>query len=192
MNKTTSNSRFMSYEFTTSAFGALNIVWRATEKGPKVHRVFLPSEKTSAKDIAQRTFVDLRSEACPAIRELGERIQGFLSGEAVDFKLDTVALENCSLFQKRVVLAQHNIPSGWISTYKRIAKYLGTPNGARAVGNALAHNPFPIIIPCHRTIKANGEPGGFQGGKEMKQALLQLEGVELSQTEKVVTNRIYY
>ena len=68
MNKTTSNSRFMSYEFTTSAFGALNIVWRATEKGPKVHRVFLPSEKTSAKELAQRTFVDLMAQGQLAMR----------------------------------------------------------------------------------------------------------------------------
>jgi len=191
MNKTTSNSKFMSCEL-TSDFGALIIVWQANDKGAKTHRVFLPSKKTGAKETAQASFVDLKPEACPAIRELGERIQRFLSGEAVDFELDTVALERCSPFQKRVLLASHNIPRGRVTTYARMAKHLGNPNGARAVGNALAHNPFPIIIPCHRTIKANRELGGFQGGQEMKQALLQLEGIKFARTGKVVADSIYY
>ena len=69
MDKTTSNSsKFMSYEFRTSAFGAFNIVWQETQKGPKVHRVFLPSEKTSAKELAQRTFVDLMAQGQLAMR----------------------------------------------------------------------------------------------------------------------------
>jgi methylated-DNA-[protein]-cysteine S-methyltransferase len=89
-------------------------------------------------------------------------------------------------------LAEYRIPRGWISTYGRIARHLGTPGGARAVGGALARNPFPIIIPCHRAIGANSELGGFRGGLEMKRALLELEGVEFSQTGKVLTDRIYY
>ena len=66
------------------------------------------------------------------------------------------------------------------------------PNSARAVGGALARNPFPIIIPCHRAIKSNGELSGFRGGLKMKRALLELEGVEFSQDGRVITNRIYY
>jgi len=66
------------------------------------------------------------------------------------------------------------------------------PKGARVVGNALARNPFPIIIPCHRAIKTNGELGGFQGGLDMKRALLELEGIEVSDKGKVITDRIYY
>ncbi len=65
-------------------------------------------------------------------------------------------------------------------------------NGARVVGNALARNPFPIIIPCHRAIKSNGALGGFQGGIKMKRALLELEGIEFSERGMVVTKRIYY
>jgi len=54
---------------------------------------------------------------------------------------------------------------------------LGKPNAARAVGAALAANPFPLIIPCHRVIRADGSLGGYQGGLKMKQALLRIEGV---------------
>jgi len=181
-----------SYRLLPSAFGTFSLVWQETEKGPKVHRVFFPHEQTVVENIAQVAFAGVSPPSCPAITELGERISSFLEGEAVDFDLGIIALERCSEFQKRVLLAEYKIPRGWISTYGRIARHLGIPGGARAVGGALARNPFPIIIPCHRAIRANGELGGFRGGLEMKQALLELEGVEFSQTGKVLTDRIYY
>jgi methylated-DNA-[protein]-cysteine S-methyltransferase len=53
---------------------------------------------------------------------------------------------------------------------------LGKPGGARAVGGALVHNPFPIIVPCHRAVRSNGQLGGFQGGQKMKRALLEFKG----------------
>jgi len=144
------------------------------------------------ENIVQRTFISASSFTCPTIRELNKQIQSFLNGEAVNFELNIIALEKCSEFQKSILLAEQRIPRGWISTYGRIAQNLGIPNSARAVGRALALNPFPIIIPCHRAVKSNGELGGFQGGPKMKQALLELEGVEFSPVGKVITNRIYY
>ena len=137
-------------------------------------------------------FAHARRRSCPAIAELGDRLQSFLAGEAVAFTLDIVALDRCSAFQQRVLRAEHQIPRGWVSTYQRIARHLGLPGGARAVGGALARNPFPIIIPCHRAISAHGELGGFQGGPQMKRALLELEGIEFSPAGKVITSRIYY
>lgn len=180
------------YVLLPSTFGPIGIVWQETGKGPKVHRVFLPNERAPVESLIQMTFADISPLSCPTIAELGERIQGFLKGESVDFELDMIALERCSGFQQRVLLAEHKIPRGWVSTYGRIARSLGISDGDRAVGNALAHNPFPIIIPCHRAIKSNGELGGFQGGLRMKRALLELEGVEFSHSGRVVTNRIYY
>jgi methylated-DNA-[protein]-cysteine S-methyltransferase len=79
-----------------------------------------------------------------------------------------------------------------VSTYGRIARHLAIPGGARAVGRALARNPFPIIIPCHRAIRSDGRLGGFQGGPAMKRALLELEGVECSSTGRVSAERLYY
>ncbi|MCK4480435.1 MAG: MGMT family protein, partial [Candidatus Lokiarchaeota archaeon] len=84
------------------------------------------------------------------------------------------------------------IPRGWVSTYKRIANQIGVNNGARVVGNCLAKNPFPIIIPCHRAIKTDGNLGGYQGGIKMKRALLEMEGIEISEKGKAITDRIYY
>ena len=175
-----------------SVFGSFGIVWQKTGNGPKVQRVFLPNERTPVEKLIHAEFVDSKPMSCHDISELGERIQSFLKGEPAKFELDIVSLEICSAFQRRVLLAEYGIPRGWISTYGRISKNLGIPNGARAVGRALSRNPFPLIIPCHRAIRSNGELGGFQGGLKMKKALLGYEGVRISDEGKVLTTRISY
>ncbi|MBC7317034.1 MAG: MGMT family protein, partial [Chloroflexi bacterium] len=108
----------------------------------------------------------------------------------VAFPLDLVAWEGCSPFQKRVLLADYAIPRGQVSTYGLIAAHLGMPNAARAVGRALATNPFPILIPCHRAIRSDRTLGGYQAGLAMKRALLEMEGVRFA-GERVV-GPLYY
>lgn len=191
-------SKVFSYVLVPSDFGALGIVWQDTQAvettaaGVRVQRVFLPNPQAAALDTLQMVFPGARSHACPAISDLSERIQRFLGGDPVRFDLGIVALERCSAFQRQVLRAEHGIPRGWVSTYGRIAHSLGTPRGARAVGRALARNPFPIIVPCHRAIRSDGHLGGFQGGLEMKRALLHLEGVEITPAGRVHTHRFYY
>jgi methylated-DNA-[protein]-cysteine S-methyltransferase len=181
-----------SYVLVPSAFGTLSIVWQETGAGLKVRRVFLPNEGVLPQDLLQMTFPHASPRSCTAIAELGERVRRFLDGEAVDFDLSLLALERCSPFQRAVLLAEHGIPRGWVSTYGRIAAHLGVPGGARAVGRALSRNPFPIVVPCHRAIRSDGRLGGFQGGRKMKQALLELEGVEVTPQGRVTTDRFYY
>lgn len=170
----------------------LSLVWQETEVGPRVRRVFLPREDTLALGIALTAFPGAVPRSCPAIEELCERIERFLEGEDVRLELDIVALESCSRFQRRVLLAEYEIPRGWVSTYGGIARSLETQGGARAVGGALARNPFPIIVPCHRAIRADHRLGGFQGGLKMKRALLELEGVPVSPAGIVLTDRFYH
>jgi methylated-DNA-[protein]-cysteine S-methyltransferase len=183
-----------SFYYTTvpSAFGTLSIVWRETSEGAKVCRLLLPSEWIPAEEVMRTTYAGIRPLSNPTIKLLAEQIRSCLKGEAVDFQVSLTDLGQCSEFQRRVLLAEHRIPRGWVSTYGRIAQSLGVSGAARAVGTALARNPFPIIIPCHRTIRSNGDLGGFGGGLEMKRALLELEGVEFSTTGKVLTSRFYY
>ncbi|GAI87660.1 unnamed protein product, partial [marine sediment metagenome] len=69
------------------------------------------------------------------------------------------------------------IPYGETRSYAWVAKQVGKPKAARAVGQAMGSNPLPIIIPCHRVITSNGKLGGFGGGLEMKRQLLSLEAV---------------
>ena len=175
-----------------SPFGKLSIIWRGSAEAPKVNRLLLPGERIPAEEVRGTTCNGIAPHSCPVVRELADQIRSFLKGEVADFRLSLIDLEQCSEFQRRVLLAEHKIPRGWVSTYGRIARSLGMPNAARAVGTALSRNPFPIIIPCHRAIRANGELGGFRGGLSMKRALLELEGVEFSAAGKVVTSRFYY
>jgi len=70
--------------------------------------------------------------------------------------------------------------------------HIGTPNGARAVGNALANNPFPLVIPCHRVIKSDGGLGGFGGGLQMKKYLLENEGINFSEDWSLINPKFYY
>lgn len=180
------------YVLLPSIFGTFGLVWHEAEKGPSVQRVFLPSARMPVEEAVRAMFSDARPSSCSAIVELGERMQRFLRSEAIDFGLELIALERCSEFQARVLLAEHEIPRGWVSSYGRIARELGGSGGGRAVGRALAQNPFPIIIPCHRALRSNGELGGYQGGLEMKRALLEFEGVEFTRGGKVVMKRVYY
>ena len=87
-------------------------------------------------------------------------------------------------FEKQVLEAVKRIPSGKVATYKEVAKAIGKPLAYRAVGNALAKNPYPIKIPCHRVIKSDLSLGGYSQGKEKKKKLLEEEGIEF-EGEKV-------
>ncbi len=169
-----------SYILLPSHFGQLAIVWQQTAKGQKVHRVFLPKKGTTAEELVNHDFLDAKPLSCPVIDELSQRIQNFLKGEPIRFELDIIVLEKCSDNQKKVFLADYDIPRGCVSTYGKIAKHLGMnyPRGAQNAGTALKENPFPIIFPCHRVIKSDGDIGDYQGGIEMKRALLEMEGVE--------------
>jgi len=142
--------------------------------------------------IQHNTFSIACQSSNPTILRLASLMQSFLSGQLVEFDLNLLAFETCSNFQQRVLIAENNIPRGWVSTYGRIGKYIGVNRGARAVGNALASNPFPVIIPCHRAIRSDRTLGGYQGGLEMKRALLEFEGIKISETGKVIAPRYYY
>jgi methylated-DNA-[protein]-cysteine S-methyltransferase len=84
-----------------------------------------------------------------------------------------------SNFEKMVLRKVAEIPLGKVATYGEVARAVGHEKAARAVGNALAKNPFPITIPCHRVIKGDLTLGGYTPGVEKKRILLEMEGVEI-------------
>ena len=79
-------------------------------------------------------------------------------------------------FQRRVYAAILRIPPGQTRSYQWVAAHIGSPRGARAVGNALRRNPFAPKVPCHRVVRADGSLGGYSGGVSKKRALLRAEG----------------
>ena len=173
-------------------FGSVGIVWTETNRVPKTVRIFLSSPGLSAEERLGAFCSSLQVSSCADIDNLAGAIKGFLEGDDVRFSLNAVSLELCTRFQQRVLRAEHRIPRGCVSTYKLIAQHLGKTNGARAVGNALAANPFPLIVPCHRAIRSDGTLGGFQGGLNMKAALLEREGILLDGRGRVAGAKYYY
>jgi len=106
--------------------------------------------------------------------ELSDRIRRYFGGEHIDF-VDKLDLAGTTRFQQNVWRMVLNIPRGETRSYGWVAKQLGLPEAARAVGQALARNPVPIVIPCHRVIGSDGNLGGFGGGVKIKKFLLHLE-----------------
>ena len=173
-------------------FGPVAVVWSVHRERPRIRRVLLSKARLSAKRRVQIFFPDTKRSSCAEIDLVADQIMAFLTGEDIHFSLGSVRLELCSQFQQRVLRAEHGIPRGSVSTYQRIAKYLGNRNGARAVGTALATNPFPIIIPCHRAIRSDGTLGGYQGGLGMKQTLLKMEGILFDASGRIVIEELFY
>jgi methylated-DNA-[protein]-cysteine S-methyltransferase len=79
-------------------------------------------------------------------------------------------------FTRKVLRATARVPYGDVTTYKTIARRAGSERAVRAAGNALGANPIPIVVPCHRVLQTGGALGGYTGGIERKQFLLELEG----------------
>jgi O-6-methylguanine DNA methyltransferase len=106
-----------------------------------------------------------------AIRSLGAYFETG-KGSFAGYRLK---LDGMTPFQRKVLKAISKIPPGDTMTYGDVAKAAGKPGAARAVGNVMAMNPIPLILPCHRVVAANGL-GGFTGGLDVKRKLLRLEG----------------
>ncbi|TET28950.1 methylated-DNA--[protein]-cysteine S-methyltransferase [Candidatus Aerophobetes bacterium] len=99
----------------------------------------------------------------------------YWKGKRVDFSKYSLELASYSSFSKKVWAQTRLIPYGEVRSYKWVAERIGS-KGFQAVGKALGNNPFPIIVPCHRVIKEDGELGGFSSGLGIKRKLLKIEG----------------
>ena len=116
-------------------------------------------------------------------KTLFKQVQGqiatYFEGLPVNFNPDIpIILDGLSKFARQILVACRDIKFGQTISYGRLAKMTGRPAASRAVGGALAKNPLPLIIPCHRVIRSNGKIGGFSatGGVILKKKMLKLEG----------------
>jgi len=168
-----------SYAVFATPIGACGIAWG--ERG--VVGVQLPEaseRETRARLLRGRA--NAREEQPPPNVQRGiEAIVALLSGEDNDLTDITLDMRGVPDFHRRVYEIARAIPVGETSTYGVIATKLGDPTAALAVGQALGRNPFPIVIPCHRVLAANGKLGGFSGagGNATKLRMLAIEGAQV-------------
>ncbi|MDD5063598.1 MAG: methylated-DNA--[protein]-cysteine S-methyltransferase [Phycisphaerae bacterium] len=149
----------------------------ATDNG--LLRSYLPlAKRESVKSQLLRNFPNSRYDNS-LFKKTQQQIIAYFNGVRVDFRNVPVELSGLGLFAKQVLKACRGIRFGQIVTYGRLAEMAGKPGTARAVGGVMAINPLPLIIPCHRVIRADGCLGGFSahGGVYLKKKMLNLEAV---------------
>lgn len=113
------------------------------------------------------------------LRRVADDIRDYLGGRAVvfDYALD---LSGTTEFGRSVLAVARRIPFGSLRSYKSVATEIGSPRATRPVGQSLAHNPLPIVIPCHRVVNSDGTLGGYSGGgTDMKRRLIELENGQI-------------
>ena len=172
---TTNNPSGSGYALFDTAIGRCALVWR----GGLVVGAALPeaSDERARAALARRFPGAAETGPPPFAAEAIARIAGLLAGGRTDLGDIRVDLDG-SAFERNVWQAARRIPCGEVRSYGDIARDIGAPGAAQAVGIALGRNPAPIIIPCHRVLAADGKSGGFSapGGVATKFRILEIEG----------------
>jgi len=138
---------------------------------------FLPDGSRAAiRQLVKQRYRESQENA-GLLPKLAEALYAHFEGQPTRFnvRLDLGAVTG---FRRRVLQACRRIPRGRTATYADLARAVGSPKAARAVGSALAGNPLPLVVPCHRVVRSDGALGGFSSpqGVQQKRRLLQLEG----------------
>jgi methylated-DNA-[protein]-cysteine S-methyltransferase len=148
------------------------------------------SDDTAMLDAIRQKF-DLRMDSAAADR-VRDEIERALAGDTtvvanrpLDYTLVT------SPFQRRAFGRLRQVPPGSVVTYQALAAAIGAPSGQRAVGHAMATNPIPIFVPCHRVIKSDGSIGNYGGGVERKLKLLRAEGFRIGKGNRIPSEAVY-
>lgn len=134
-----------------------------------------PTEEESLRRLRER-WPEARFAKEDELAEVKDRLQRYFAGQPVSFDDLTLDMSRATSFQKRVWEITRAIPRGQTRTYGEIASQAGSPRAARAVGQAMANNPWLVIVPCHRVLGSDGRLTGFGGGLEMKRRMLEMEG----------------
>ncbi|MEU5118512.1 methylated-DNA--[protein]-cysteine S-methyltransferase [Streptomyces asoensis] len=148
--------------------GLLNVVFHATEP---------VRDRALARLSARLGTEPVEAPGSPLLAEAIRQLEEYFRGTRRDFDLP-LDWSLISGFNRQVLreLAS-GVPFGAVVGYGDLAKRVGQPSAAQAVGTAMGANPLPIVVPCHRVVESNGRIGGFGGGLETKRQLLALEGV---------------
>jgi len=151
------------YQYMDSPIGKLLVA--GDEKG--LHLINFP--KNGKPSLPESDWTENPKPLQEALLQLDAYFSGRLKTFSLNLCLDVRP------FQKKVLTTLRRVPYGQTISYGKLAEKIGSPKASRAVGQANAKNPIPIVIPCHRVIGSNGKLTGFGGGISIKQALLDLE-----------------
>ena len=164
-----------------TAIGRCGLAWSA--RG--LIGVQLPERTPHATRIRLMRHCPTAEEAEPPkhIQRAIDDIAALLRGEKKNLRAIPLDMSRVATFNARVYQTTRAIPPGVTRTYGEVARAIGEPDGARAVGQALGRNPFPIVVPCHRVVGVDGKLVGFSatGGIATKLKMLRIEGWKAEQ-----------
>ena len=139
-------------------------------------RLSFPSQDADAVLSELAATVSPRILAAPArLDEVRRELDEYFAGDRKDFDL-SLDWRLTKGFRRRVLRVTARIPYGETATYAEVAGRAGSARAHRAAGSALGANPIPVVVPCHRVLRTGGALGGYGGGLEVKETLLELEG----------------
>jgi methylated-DNA-[protein]-cysteine S-methyltransferase len=166
--------------FFATALGVCGVAWN--RRG--ISGMQLPEARAAATRKRLRARFPQSHEAVPpeSVQQAIDKVVALLSGSKPDLSSVALDLEGVPDFDRRVYEIARRVPPGATTTYGAVAGTLGEPGSARAVGQALGRNPFPIVVPCHRVLAAGGRLGGFSagGGVSTKLKMLAIEGADVA------------
>lgn len=164
---------YRQWNIKTDLIGPVSVIFNE-----KIEELILTNPDEDSVSLAYKKYGPLELEKADIVNEVEKFLHSYFKAKDYKFDLHNLNLDKCKDFQREVLLEQLKTPFGRTNYYKDLAIAINNPQASRAVGNALKNNPFPIIIPCHRTIKGNNEIGGFAGDARnyYKRILLEHEG----------------
>jgi methylated-DNA-[protein]-cysteine S-methyltransferase len=181
----------MFYQIIKVGKDEIGLVWNDVAGKPQVEHIFLPGKEKMTNRIV-RDFPAIHKKQRAISKDIDQLIADLYNGKKKNFDLSLLNLSRLTDFSAKVLKQAYKIPRGKVTTYSGLAAKVGNPRAARAVGTALANNPFPILIPCHRVIRADGRLGQFGGGSDMKKQLLEKEGIIIDPQGVVPLKHIPY
>jgi methylated-DNA-[protein]-cysteine S-methyltransferase len=176
--KTKQEVNEMYYQIINIGKENIGIVWQNIGGKPQIERIFLPCLKSKIIAAIKKEFPAVNKKEQKIPGKIATQIAEFYAGNKVKFDTSLLNMKKLSGFSAKVLKQTCKIPHGKVTTYSGLAVKIGSPRAARAVGTALANNPFPLVIPCHRVVRSDGSLGGFGGGINMKKELLTREGAK--------------
>src|SRR3569832_1484897 len=169
------------YQLFATANGHAAIAWN--DRGVSAFRLPASTREAAERTLLRRLPDAIRATPPAAVAEVIAAAQRYFEGEQTDFSEVPIDLGEQEPLFERIYAAVRRLGWGEPTTYGAVARALGAgPEAARDVGRAMAMNPLPLIIPCHRVLAAGGKIGGFSapGGADSKAKMLAIEGLDLS------------